>query len=143
MKKQEENGEKEENSPLLQNNFVLIKDRIVGSLAFNHFLALTKKRIITTKRDVKTLLFEIGIPILLVLIGLCLMLVSQILTDYTAYNLVLSKYDSGQTLLFSGTADGSNFMNKIRDTNGTNIVNTGDASLQAFSDKVLNSRDFF
>ena len=140
LKKQEENGEKEENSPLLQNNFVLIKDRIVGSLAFNHFLALTKKRIITTKRDVKTLLFEIGIPILLVLIGLCLMLVSQILTDYSAYDLVLSKYDSGQTLLFSGTADGSNFMNKIRDTNGTNIVNTGDASLQAFSDKVLNSR---
>ncbi|CAG9334832.1 unnamed protein product [Blepharisma stoltei] len=57
----------------LSDDFVLSRDKLKGSLFFSHFWTLLKKRVFWSKRDIKSLVYEIFVPIVLVIVGLGLM----------------------------------------------------------------------
>lgn len=81
-------------------DFVLSRDRIKTSLFLNHFIALLRKRIIWTKRDIKSLAYEIFIPILLVTFGLTLMLVPSPFTRPHKHSVNIDNYDTPQSILY-------------------------------------------
>ena len=127
----------EEDESLLKDSFVLVRDRQKGSLFFSHFLALLVKRIRATKRDVKALVFEIFIPVILIIVGLALMLLPGYLKDYAPYDLSISAYSQPQTILYSG-ANSDQFLSKFSDYS---THNTHSADNEAFSQAVLDSRN--
>ncbi|OMJ73092.1 hypothetical protein SteCoe_28294 [Stentor coeruleus] len=124
---------------LFENEFVLADDRVRGSLFFDHFLTLIKKRAISSKRDFKTLLFEIFIPIILIIIGLSLMLIPSILTNYSAYELTLEKFDSVQNIIYGGDSKGTNLINIIKDSINIKSIDSKAKTCEATSDEVLNN----
>ena len=133
------NSQESENSPLLEeNNFVLKDDRQEGSLFFKHFKALLKKRVLSTIRDKKSLLFEICIPICLIIMGLGLMLIPSIFKDYSAYELKVSRYSSTQTFYTNKNDIGYKYVDNI---NGIKAVQTQYTKLEDFSDYIFKKRD--
>ena len=128
----------DENVPLLDDGFVLKRDRDPKNLAWRHFVALTKKRYLATKRDMKVIIFEICIPIVLIIIGLALMLIPSFLVNYGAYDLQISAYSTTQTILYGGTADGSSYVSSL---SGIKPLNTGIKDLQTFSNYVFNNNN--
>ena len=127
----------EEDDLLLKDEFVLVRDKQQGSLFGSHFAALLVKRFRSTKRDVKTLVCEILIPIILIIIGLSLMLIPTILTNFSALDLTIDNYEKTQTILYSG-ANSDQLMAKF---SGYHVQNTNSGSNQIFSDTVFNSRN--
>ena len=68
---------------------------------------------LTTIRDIKTLGFEIFIPLMLIIIGLALMLLPAFLETYNAYELKFSRYKSTQNVFYSGETEGLQYLTKI------------------------------
>jgi ATP-binding cassette subfamily A (ABC1) protein 3 len=127
-----------ENSPLIENNFALINDRQGGSLFFKHFQALLKKRALSTLRDKKSLLFEICIPILLIIVGLSLMMIPSLFKNYSAYELRVSRYQDTQKVFYDGDKDGFDYVKNIPDVNS---VKAGVSTLEDFSDFLFDEGD--
>ncbi|CAG9334828.1 unnamed protein product [Blepharisma stoltei] len=115
-------------------DFVLSRDRLQGSLFMMHLKALLRKRILLSKRDKKSLIYEIFIPIVLVFVGLALMMISSGFKTPEKHLLSTSLYDQPQSPLYyfqeNATVNG-NFASLI-DSDFKNTAN----SLQWF-DKYL------
>ncbi|OMJ73736.1 hypothetical protein SteCoe_27506 [Stentor coeruleus] len=141
LKAKEELPDEDEDDFLFENEFVLVKDRVKGSLFWSHFVSLTKKRATSSRRDFKTLLFEIFIPIVLIIIGLSLMLIPSILSNYGAYKLTLNKYESTQNVLYSGSSDGTTLINILKSNYDINPINAGKNTCEDMSDYVYDQRD--
>ncbi|OMJ94066.1 hypothetical protein SteCoe_2836 [Stentor coeruleus] len=139
--KKDANDNKEEESPLIDDNFILSKDRIKGSLVWNHFITLTKKRAISSRRDFKTILFEIFIPVILIIIGLSLMLIPSFLANYSGYELSFSKFSQVQNVLYGGDNKITNYVNYINDEYTIILKNTNKNNIQDMSNEVYNYRD--
>ena len=128
-----------EESPLLEENkFILKEDREQGSLFLKHFKALLKKRVLSTIRDKKSLLFEICIPVCLIIMGLGLMLIPSILKDYSAYELKVSIYSDTQTFYTNADDAGYKYVDNI---SGVKAVKTQYNNLEDFSDYIFKQRD--
>jgi ATP-binding cassette subfamily A (ABC1) protein 3 len=132
--KEKENGVEESGG----NNFVLARDKQKGSLFFKHFWALLKKRAKSTMRDRKTLIFEIFIPVLLIVLGLALMMIPSFFKTYSAYELKLSRYSETQKFYSGGEADGFSLISQIPDIEARSS-NIND--LEEFSDLIFDKRD--
>ena len=131
--------EGQENSPMMEGaDFALVKDKEEGGMFFKHSVALFKKRALSTLRDKKTLLFEIFIPILLIIIGLALMLIPSFLKTYSAYELKMSRYSSTQNVFYAGDSDGYRFVKAIPDIK-ERYVDTSD--IETFSDTLFDKLD--
>jgi ATP-binding cassette subfamily A (ABC1) protein 3 len=64
------NGSDNEEQEPLDKDFNIAEDRDVQCQFFKHFWALFVKRAIYFKRDIKAMIFEILLPIILVVLGL-------------------------------------------------------------------------
>ena len=62
--------------------------------------ALIVKRFRITMRDVKSMVFELFVPIVLVLIGIAFMLIADRFLDADPYDLVITQYDTPQNILY-------------------------------------------
>ena len=127
----------EDNEFFLKRSFTLARERLQGSLFFSHFLALLIKRVRSARRDVRLLVFEIVIPILLVIIGLVLMLLPPLWINYDPYDLTIANYEQVQQILYSGS-NSEQLMTKFHDYL---VANTGDLTNKAFSDRVFSDRN--
>lgn len=123
---------------LVGGDFVLEQDRVKGSLLCNHFWTLTKKRAISSRRDFKTLLFEIFIPILLIIIGLSLMAAIIFIKSYSGHLLNMSLYDKTQNVFYSGDHDGTVLMSSLSDINARNLE---DMDFNGLSEVVYKNKD--
>ena len=127
----------EDHEFLLRRTFTLAKDKMKGSVFSSHFFALLITRMRSAKRDKRLLIFEIVIPILLVIIGLVLMLLPPLWINYPPYDLTIANYEQVQTILYSGS-NTSQLMSKFP---YYLVSNTNDTSNEAFSDTVFASRN--
>ncbi|CAG9334834.1 unnamed protein product [Blepharisma stoltei] len=114
-----------ENEVQLENDFVLSRDRLKGSLFFSHFWALLKKRVFWSKRDMRSLVYEIFVPIILVIVGLGLMKIGDNFPPTDKKHLTESSYSQPQDTIYywpAGANVGTWAQNQSSDTaniNGT------------------------
>lgn len=136
-------GKSENSSFLHTTDFVLHRDKIRTSLIFLHFLALIKKRFLITIRDVKSILFEIFIPIITVIVGLGLMMLVDRFVARDSYHLEVSKYEETQNIIYYGpkTPIVSEVMNIIDEFPGVSIDSVNVDSIQEFDEELFDERD--
>jgi ATP-binding cassette, subfamily A (ABC1), member 3 len=103
-----------------------------------HFGVIWYKRYKEAISDYKLLIFDTCMPIFIIMIGLGFMSIPIIFKDYDRYELTISNYESTQTLLYGGTANGTNLMSQI---SNVYIENTNITSLETFSDYLTVSTD--
>ncbi|CAG9318442.1 unnamed protein product [Blepharisma stoltei] len=144
-----EDIEIEENT--LKSDFRLSRDRLKGSLFFKHFFALLKKRILWSKRDVKSLIFEIFIPIILVIIGLGLMLIAKRFKNESSHLLTVTDYHKPQNILYQAQK-GNSFIPYLMaeierkyNTKGKNTMKTtpwaDNNDIVSYDEFIFNDRD--
>ncbi|CAG9334830.1 unnamed protein product [Blepharisma stoltei] len=100
--------EKEESE--LKDDFILSRDRLKGPLFYSHFWTLLKKRVSLSKRDLRSLVYEIFVPIILVILGLSLMKTGWKLPPTDKKRLTESSYSLPQDTIYywpAGTNVGS------------------------------------
>jgi ATP-binding cassette subfamily A (ABC1) protein 3 len=145
LEKQTQDAEhKSESSVFLRNtDFVLHRDKIRSSLFFMHYWALIKKRYLISIRDVKSILFEVFIPIITVLIGLGLMMSVARFTDRDSYNLAVSKYEETQNIIYQGTdtAFTAKIISEIDKVDGVSVSNANVDSIEEFDEYLFEERD--
>ncbi|CAG9326092.1 unnamed protein product [Blepharisma stoltei] len=138
-KDKEKDKEKDENVEL-ENDFVLSRDRLKGSLFFIHFLTLLKKRIYWTKRDFKSLVYEIFIPIVMVIVGLGLMMIATRFPTPTKHKLTVDSYSDPQYPLYDWP-DSVSAEIKGDWKNYKNTENANNNSLTGFDWYLFETRD--
>ncbi|CAG9334839.1 unnamed protein product [Blepharisma stoltei] len=84
----------------LEIDFVLSRDKVRDSLLFRHFWALLKKRVFWSKRDFKSLVYEILVPICMVIIGLGLMKIGGDFPPTDKKKLTESSYPDPQDTIY-------------------------------------------
>lgn len=75
-------------------------ERETTGLFGRHMLAMLYKRFWITARDYKSMIFEIVVPLLLVLVGISFMLIADRYIDSDPYELSLDQYETPQNILY-------------------------------------------
>ena len=91
--------QEDENSPM-NIGFKLENDREVKGKFTRDFKELTRKRLIMTRRDKKSICMEIMIPIGLVLVGLLVRFNKPVLPVFDQYLMTIDKYSTPQKVMF-------------------------------------------
>ena len=82
-------------------DFHISEDRDTEYQFFKHFRALFVKRMIWSKRDLKGIVFEIFLPILLVVLGLVMLTQINFFEEMGAYKEEIDQYDTKQDVMFN------------------------------------------
>lgn len=144
-----ENEDETEKALLNNPDFMLERDRLKTSRTLAHFGALVRKRVLITWRDIKGILFEIMIPIFMVLMGLGLMTISNFYTSYSPWDLKIDQYDTPQNFLYGGTTSSSvirglllNSDIEVTDSNiGLNVLSNGtEINIAQFDEMIYSTR---
>jgi len=141
-----DNSAELENQPLTQRepiDFTLAHDRLKGSTLCMHIQAMLRKRFLTSMRDVKSLVFEIFIPIALVLFGLGLMLVATRFKELPEYDLTIDQYPTKQSIYYSNSSDPTVIavMNKAKSTGLITAKGVNPSSVELFDNTLFEERD--
>jgi len=124
-------------------DFYLAKDRVQGSLLCSHMQALLRKRFLTNIRDIKSIMCEILVPIVLVLLGLGLLMVSYWFKSQDAYVLALTHYSTPQSVLYgsiSGVTVSPNIATYLGTGDLVESASQGSLSLEAFDQALFDQR---
>ena len=142
IRKKGETPKEEEDIKFIKQDFTLERDRIKGILFFNHFVSLVKKRIFITRRDVRSLICEILVPILLVLSGLALMMIASRFYDQDSLTLELDNYQTPQTIYYSTETgvDPSSIIGQFNSQEAT-AESVTSSSVTDFDRKLLDKTD--
>jgi len=119
-------------------NFTLANDRLQGSLLCTHMAAMLRKRLLTNLRDYKSLLFEIFIPIILVVFGLGLIILMTRFKNLPGKAMDLTQYDTPQEIIYSGAFAG---LDILRQNPLITLKPTPNTSPSAFDSLLFAERD--
>ena len=84
--------------------FTIAENRETEMKFWRHLVAMIRKRIIYSSRDLKGIIFEVALPILLVLLGLILLTQIALYRDQEAYKEEISKYETPQPVRYNEEA---------------------------------------
>jgi len=82
-------------------SFNIAENRVKGIRLFSHMFALLQKRFWYSIRDLKGLMCEIFLPILVVVVGLALLTQFSVFASQRSYRETVTKFDSPQMLLYN------------------------------------------
>jgi ATP-binding cassette subfamily A (ABC1) protein 3 len=123
-------------------DFYLAKDRIQSSLLCRHMQALLRKRFLSNIRDIRSIICEILVPIVLVLLGLGLIMISYWFKSQDAYDLTLTHYSTPQSVLY-GSITGVT-VDPIANLMGSSDLvvpsSQGNLPLEAFDQAIFDQR---
>ena len=108
-------------SSLIEDNFKINENRRSSGIFCSHFIALLKKRMIYSKRDVKTIICEIFCPIVIVFLGLLLLTTSGIIVEQVAWRSDLSQYVTTQDIIYNQNLNDGSTSSEIDEIMG-NLV---------------------
>ena len=105
----QDNPEQDENKAVLEGknenavdkDFHIQEDRDTEYQFFKHFWALFVKRMIWSKRDFKGIIFEIFLPIILVVLGLVMLTQLNFFEEMGSYKEEIDQYDTKQDVIYN------------------------------------------
>ena len=121
---------------------LLENKRQTEGLFGKHLKALLVKRFRISKRDYKSMILELIVPILLIILGIVLSLIEQGLQDADPYELVVTKYETPQNILYPFSEGPTE---ELMDSLLSDEITTDSLSvpsIEAFDLKVYELRDF-
>ena len=141
QKKAELEEAKEETEEIEETRLIETHRKTEG-LFFRHIKALLWKRIYVTRRDLRSISFEILIPIVLGLLGLLFMLVADRFVDQDPMELKIDNYDTPQDLLYP-ESEGfvTELMTLLDESDDITIRDLSVDSLGSFDEEVFEYRD--
>lgn len=140
---QVEQHEREREEHEREDQKLIETERETKGLFFRHMVGLIVKRFRITMRDFKAMVFELIVPLLLVLAGISFMLIADRFLDADPYSLVISKYETPQDILYPrepGTIEEiMDLLEVDTDITTNSIVVT---NIEAFDIELFEQRDF-
>lgn len=107
-----------------------------------HMKALLKKRYLWTKRDWRIFVFELVVPIFLVIVGLFFMLIAERFLDQDPYELVIDQYDTPQNILYpESTGVVQEIMELMDEQDDIEIKDVAVDTIYEFDQEVFDDRE--
>ena len=119
-------------------------ERETQGLFGRHLKGLLNKRFNITKRDYKSLVFEILVPLVLVLAGLSFLLLVSRFKDVDPYVLNLSKYEAPQNIIYPETDSSavSTIITQLENTEDITVTTTDETTISGFDNELFEVRNY-